>query len=119
MQIPVAVLIFGVLFSIPISSGFAQGAFPPRDKDRVAAAGSINLAGHVYLAAASVTLSARVAAPDGKNSSSLLRGTKCPHISEETPARQAIAPQKSQTPDGSSIVLEAVAGRIPTGTRPQ
>jgi len=103
MHIPVIAIICTVVLSFPLQSGIAQATYPFDTENPMDASAKPGQVAHVSASAASADLSAPVAIPYGKNGNPVSQKTVSSHISEDTPPQQAIAPQKSQTPEGFSV----------------
>lgn len=100
MHIPVMAIICTVMLSCALQSGVAQATYPSDPENPTDASAKPGQVAHVTASAASVGVNAPVVIPYGNQ---VPRKTVSPHISEDTPPQQAIAPQKSQTPEGSSV----------------
>jgi len=103
MHIPDIAIICTVLLSFSLQSGIAQATYASGPENPVDTSAKPGQAAHVTASAASVGVNAPVVIPIGNQ---VPRKTVSPHISEDTPPQQTIAPQKSQTPEGSSVGSE-------------
>lgn len=100
------VLFCGVLVISPLSFSLLPSAYASEVGHAAAVAGSSGQSGTVTLAAAPPAIGSPCDVPDATTIGALARRAKSPHISDETPLRQALAPQKSQTPDGACVGLD-------------
>jgi hypothetical protein len=106
MQRILPALVCGLLLSIPLSSAYARAIHVVEVGHPASVSRGLARSGDVTLAAAPTPVDPSTCLPDAKKTGPLHQGAKCPHLSDETPLRQALAPQKSQAPDGTSVGLD-------------
>jgi hypothetical protein len=113
------VVLCGVLLPSFLSPALVPAVHGSDDGIAAAVADSSGQTGPVTLAAAPTAVSPPVDVPDASTTSALARSAKSPHISDETPLRQALAPQKSQTPDGTSVCLDEPESKADPASQPR